>query len=98
MVKMRVASKPDRIDSDANLIRAALWSLGDHLGVDMPDGVFDMRRRGSGDKGGRTVNPKISQVDDRKVLKFPTQTRRNSDPTHPWHADSTLRNKPLKVA
>lgn len=96
MANMILASRPDRIDSVANLIRAALWSLGDDLGVDMPDGVFDMRRRGCA--GGRVPKPKISQVDDRKVLKFPPQTRRNSDPSHPWHADSQLRAKPQKVA
>ena len=49
------------IDSDANLLRTALWSLGDHIGVDMPNGVFDLRTR---EKAHLVVNPKISQREE----------------------------------
>jgi len=43
------------VASDANLARVALWSLADHLGIDMADGVFDLRR------AQKQRNPKISQ-------------------------------------
>lgn len=28
------------VDSDANLVRIALWSLADHMGLDLPLGVL----------------------------------------------------------
>lgn len=60
------------IDSDANLVRVALWSLADHMGLDMPNGVFDLRshafspaaraaRQAAGAKSRRRPNPKIRQ-------------------------------------
>lgn len=58
------------VDSDANLIRIALWSLADHLDLDVPLGVFDLRNHGGSlaqrPNGPRTTpktrpNPHISQ-------------------------------------
>jgi len=43
--------------SHANLVRTALWSLADYLGVELPPGVFDLRENRCG--GRRTRNPKI---------------------------------------
>ncbi len=67
--------------SGANVIRIALWSLADHAGVDMPDGVWDLRTH---DKVGvprgatppRVPNPRIRQ--DRPFR------RPKPAAAHPW--------------
>jgi hypothetical protein len=44
--------------SYANLVRTALWSLADHLDIEMPDGVFDLHDIGRP----RRRNPQIRQT------------------------------------
>jgi hypothetical protein len=67
------------VGTDANLVRIALWSLADHLELEMGPGVFDLR--GHGGRGRRRLrqpNPKIRQHDP---LSQPT---RRPAPDHPW--------------
>jgi hypothetical protein len=48
------------LDSDANAVRAALWSLADHMQLDVPNGAFDLRNP-SGHPRPKKPNPKIKQ-------------------------------------
>jgi hypothetical protein len=48
------------LDSDANAVRTALWSLADHMQLDVPNGAFDLRHP-SGNHRPKNPNPKIRQ-------------------------------------
>lgn len=67
------------VASDANLVRIALWSLGDHLGVDMPNGVFDLRERKGWIYARKRANPKVRQHE-----LFPRAKPKAPAPNHPW--------------
>lgn len=68
------------ITSDANLVRVALWSLADHMGLDVPNGVFDLRQyvgsAGQPRVARTTPNPKVRQD---RPWRQPKQPK-----THPW--------------
>jgi hypothetical protein len=66
------------VATDANLARIALWSLGDHLDLTMPSGVFDLRQHGGQNKGRRTANPHLRQHQP------PRPSARPQPVTHPW--------------
>jgi hypothetical protein len=72
------------IGSDANLARIALWSLGDHLGLELPDGVFDLRL-GS---GAWARNPRVRQDAACPPLPLPAPiwraTPKRPAADHPW--------------
>jgi hypothetical protein len=61
--------------SPGNTIRAALWSLGDELGLTFADGVFDFRLK----TGGRATAT-------RPTRSKPSIARRHVPPSasHPW--------------
>lgn len=40
--EMKIAAA---VVTDADLVRVALWNLADHLDIEMPNGVFDLRPR-----------------------------------------------------
>lgn len=50
-----------------NIVRVALWSLADHMGIDPAPGVFDLRDKERATRGPRKyiskrkANPRISQ-------------------------------------
>jgi hypothetical protein len=60
------------VDSDANLLRIAVWSLADELGVKCPSPLFDCRRAG-GDQNagwfghGRTAAPLVLRAARRRA-------------------------------
>ncbi len=66
------------VDTDANLVRTAIWSLADHLMIPMGRGVFDLRSyggvRGTPRGSSKRPNPKIDQ----------TRAARPSNANHPW--------------
>jgi hypothetical protein len=69
------------INSDANLIRVALWSLADHMMIDVPSGIFDMRFTPGPDGNTQTKpNPKIKQD---KPWEPPLPPKKPSR-KHPW--------------
>jgi hypothetical protein len=79
------------VGSDANLVRIALWSLADHLGVEMPDGVFDLRL---GQGGWWARNPKLKQDAACPPVPLPAPRPRPKPrrpaPTHPWRGPKGL--------
>ena len=68
--------------SDANLIRIALWSLADHMGIDPPSGVFDCRTPGAM-KGAPSHNPKRATPGS-KIRQDRPFVRRGATDAHPW--------------
>jgi hypothetical protein len=67
------------VKTDANLVRIALWSLADHLELEMGPSVFDLRKQtqsGPRDRVRRTPNPKIRQD---RPYRQPKPA-----PDHPW--------------
>lgn len=74
------------VTSHANLLRIALWSLGDHLEVEMPNGCFDLRLREGTGRIARKKCPRVRQGYARP--------KRPSD-THPWRATPFLTDKPV---
>jgi hypothetical protein len=73
------------VGTDANLVRIALWSLADHLDLEMGPTVFDLRGHGGpGRRVRRRPNPKIRQ-------DVPRPAQRPA-PDHPWRgADAPAR-------
>jgi hypothetical protein len=59
------------VTSDANLVRIALWSLADHMGLDVPNGAFDLRHYAGGAPPVRVPNPKVRQDRPFKSLGRP---------------------------
>ena len=66
------------VETDANLVRIALWSLADHLEVAMGPSEFDLRGQSGHGRVRRRPNPKIRQ---HEPLSPPT---RRPAPDHPW--------------
>jgi hypothetical protein len=86
------------IGSDANLMRVALWSLADHMGVDMPNGVFDLRQHIGNSKRRNLKKKKVQedipnpQVKQDKPWKAPKPKR-----SHPWRAYQTPPPEGMKI-
>jgi hypothetical protein len=69
-----------RIDRDTNLVRTALWSLADEMGLEVPPGVFDLRTHGgSNKKPAHKRAPRTPAV--RPVRHSSSQVQSKS---HPW--------------
>lgn len=70
--------------SDPNLIRIALWSLADHLELEMPNGVFDLREH-RGYTAVHVKNPKIRQHEP-----LPRAKPKKPATDHPWRGQGRL--------
>lgn len=88
--QMKVAAG---VASDANLMRVALWSLADHMGLEMPNGVFDLRNyvgnKNQPKKEKNTPNPKVKQD---VPWKAPKPKR-----SHPWREYQTPPPEGIKI-
>lgn len=70
------------VDSNANLMRIALWSLADHLGLNVPSGVFDLRPW-----GGHVPRTGRTAVGKSTYKRKPNPKIRQHEPprkNHPW--------------
>ena len=74
-----------KLDSDANLLRCALWFYAKHLDVPgLHYSDFGLRQRGT---AGRVRNPVSRKVcgERAKQPKEPRQTRTVKEPKEPWN-------------
>jgi len=71
------------VGSACNLVRIALWSLADHMGLDVPNRAFDLRtyQGAAGRQATRrtTPNPKVKQD---RPWKQPKPGK-----AHPWRGE-----------
>ncbi len=69
--------------SACNLIRVALWSLADHMGLDVPNGAFDLRTyQGS---TGRIREPRVQP--NPKVRQDRPWKQPKPNKIHPWRGE-----------
>lgn len=84
--------------SGANVMRSALWSLADELGIELPNGVFDQRSHYDG-----TANLVKYNTSRRKVPAVTNPApkpprRRRPSRNHPWRAYPDPPPKPITRA
>jgi hypothetical protein len=65
--------------SDADLVRLALWNFADHLDLDLPNTVFDLRPHLRPPNSGSTAKPVASRTNVAAVKRGRAQAK-----THPW--------------